>query len=271
MPPDVARSQKRDYLVSYHGRHDPGRQGGRGQEDRRHPDFKQQARLHPQQAADGGAAAARSQGRRHRRRRMHKVYDDAIKQMAPEQEVHARHILIRVAADDEKASKDAEDKVKAVIARLKKGEDFAKVAERGRPRTRPARPRRRSRLLHQGPDGAGIRRRRLQARQGPDLRAGEDPVRLARHQGRGQAHEAGRRRSTRSSRRSRTIVARKAQAELVAKLRAERQDRALYDEPSRRRRRPPQRRQRRRRSNSRSNASTEFVMAGACAGHRRLA
>ncbi len=59
---------------------------------------------------------------------MHKVYDEAVKQMKPEEEVHARHILIRVAAGDEKASKQAEDKIKAIIARLKKGEDFAKVA-----------------------------------------------------------------------------------------------------------------------------------------------
>ena len=59
---------------------------------------------------------------------MHKVYDEAIKQVGDEQEVHARHILFRAAAGDEKASKAAEDKVKAVIARLKKGEDFAKVA-----------------------------------------------------------------------------------------------------------------------------------------------
>ena len=59
---------------------------------------------------------------------MHKVYDEAVKQMQPEQEVHARHILIRAAAGDDKASKEAEDKIKAVIARLKKGEDFAKVA-----------------------------------------------------------------------------------------------------------------------------------------------
>ena len=59
---------------------------------------------------------------------MHKVYDDAIKQMGTEEEVHARHILIRAAAGDDKASEQAEDKIKAVIARLKKGEDFAKVA-----------------------------------------------------------------------------------------------------------------------------------------------
>jgi peptidyl-prolyl cis-trans isomerase C len=59
---------------------------------------------------------------------MHAVYDDAVKQMPAEEEVHARHILVRVAAGDDKASKAAEDKIKAVIARLKKGEDFAKVA-----------------------------------------------------------------------------------------------------------------------------------------------
>lgn len=60
---------------------------------------------------------------------MHKVYDDAVKQMGQEQEVHARHILIRAAADDDKASKEAEDKIKAAIVRLKKGEDFEKVAK----------------------------------------------------------------------------------------------------------------------------------------------
>ena len=59
---------------------------------------------------------------------MHKVYDEAIKQTGDEQEVHARHILIRAAAGDEKAGKEAEDKIKAVIARLKKGEDFVKIA-----------------------------------------------------------------------------------------------------------------------------------------------
>ena len=59
---------------------------------------------------------------------MKKVYNDAVKQMGEEKEVHARHILIRAAAGDEKASKEAEDKIKAIIVRLNKGEDFAKVA-----------------------------------------------------------------------------------------------------------------------------------------------
>src|SRR6478609_3542470 len=59
---------------------------------------------------------------------MHQVYDEAVKQIGDEKEVHARHILFRAPTGDDKAGKEAEDKVKAVIARLKKGEDFAKVA-----------------------------------------------------------------------------------------------------------------------------------------------
>jgi len=59
---------------------------------------------------------------------MHKVYDEAVKQMGEEKEVHARHILIRAVPGDDKASKEAEDKIKEIIARLKKGEDFIKVA-----------------------------------------------------------------------------------------------------------------------------------------------
>jgi peptidyl-prolyl cis-trans isomerase C len=61
---------------------------------------------------------------------MRAVYSDAVKQMADEQEVHARHILFRVPdASDESASKAAEEKAKAALARIKKGEDFATVAK----------------------------------------------------------------------------------------------------------------------------------------------
>lgn len=60
---------------------------------------------------------------------MRKVYEDAIKQIGAEKEVRARHILFRVEDDkDEKASKEAEAKTTAVIARLRQGEDFAKLA-----------------------------------------------------------------------------------------------------------------------------------------------
>jgi len=46
-----------------------------------------------------------------------KLYDDTTKAMAPEEEAHARHILV-----------EDEVQAKAVVERLKKGEDFAKVA-----------------------------------------------------------------------------------------------------------------------------------------------
>ncbi len=47
-----------------------------------------------------------------------KVYDDAAKAQKPETEIHARHILV-----------PTEDEAKAALARVKKGEDFAKVAD----------------------------------------------------------------------------------------------------------------------------------------------
>ena len=49
---------------------------------------------------------------------MHQVYDDAVKQMPAEQEVHARHILV-----------PTEDEAKAIEAELKKGADFAALAK----------------------------------------------------------------------------------------------------------------------------------------------
>jgi peptidyl-prolyl cis-trans isomerase C len=50
---------------------------------------------------------------------MHKVYDEAVKQMANEEEVSARHILVKT-----------EDEAKAVLADLKKGADFAETAKK---------------------------------------------------------------------------------------------------------------------------------------------
>ena len=49
---------------------------------------------------------------------MHQVYDDAVKQMPAEQEVHARHILVAT-----------EDEAKAIEDQLKKGADFAALAK----------------------------------------------------------------------------------------------------------------------------------------------
>jgi len=49
---------------------------------------------------------------------MRKVYEDAVKQMGQEPEVHARHILV-----------PTEDEAKAILADLKKGADFAELAK----------------------------------------------------------------------------------------------------------------------------------------------
>jgi peptidyl-prolyl cis-trans isomerase C len=46
-----------------------------------------------------------------------KLYDETVKNLKPEQEVHARHILV-----------ETEDEAKKAYARIKGGEDFAKVA-----------------------------------------------------------------------------------------------------------------------------------------------
>ncbi|MBV8827222.1 MAG: peptidylprolyl isomerase [Bradyrhizobiaceae bacterium] len=50
---------------------------------------------------------------------MHQLYDEAAKQMAGQQEVRARHILVKT-----------EDEAKAVIAELKNGADFAELAKK---------------------------------------------------------------------------------------------------------------------------------------------
>jgi peptidyl-prolyl cis-trans isomerase C len=49
---------------------------------------------------------------------MRKVYEEAVKQMSAEQEVHARHILV-----------ESEDEAKNILADLKKGGDFAAIAK----------------------------------------------------------------------------------------------------------------------------------------------
>ena len=48
----------------------------------------------------------------------HQVYDEAIKQVKNEEEVHARHILV-----------PTEDEAKAILAQLKGGADFAALAK----------------------------------------------------------------------------------------------------------------------------------------------
>jgi peptidyl-prolyl cis-trans isomerase C len=126
--PAVAPESKRDYLVTYLADIIMVAQAAEKQKLQDSARYKSRSAfilkkmLMGQLLQDEGKAATTDDA-------MRKVYDDAIKKLGEEQEVHARHILFRVAdAKDDKASKAAEDKAKAVVARLKKGEDFAKVA-----------------------------------------------------------------------------------------------------------------------------------------------
>ncbi len=125
--PPMSPDQKRDYLVQFMAdlilvsKDAEAKKVGDGNDFKHKLEFERRKLLMSNLLQSVGKTALTDEA-------MHKVYDDAIKDMGKQEEVHARHILIRAAAGDDKANKDAEDKIKAVIVRLNKGEDFAKVA-----------------------------------------------------------------------------------------------------------------------------------------------
>lgn len=126
--PPMAAEAKRDYLITLIADTILVAQAAEAKGVAETPDFKRRLamgrnRLLSEALLQQEAKAALTE------EAMRKVYEDATKQMGAEQEVRARHILFRVEnGADEKASKEAEAKVKAVIERLKKGEDFVKLA-----------------------------------------------------------------------------------------------------------------------------------------------
>jgi peptidyl-prolyl cis-trans isomerase C len=128
LPQQGGEDAKRDYLVSYLSDMILLAQAAEERRLQDDPDFKRRAALARNKVLM--EALLQNEGKKSLTdQALRAVYDDAIKQMGNEEEVHARHILFRVANPaDDKASKEAEDKVKAVIDRLKKGEDFAKLA-----------------------------------------------------------------------------------------------------------------------------------------------
>jgi len=126
--PQGGEDAKRDYLVSYLSDMILLAQAAEERRLQDDPEFKRHAAFARNKVLM--ETLLQSEGKKSLTdQSLHAVYEDAVKQMGNEEEVHARHILFRVANPaDEKASKEAEDKVKAVIDRLKKGEDFAKLA-----------------------------------------------------------------------------------------------------------------------------------------------
>jgi peptidyl-prolyl cis-trans isomerase C len=113
MPPE----QKRDYLITYltdvivlSQAADQQQLGARDDVQRRLT-FDHNRVLMEALLQDAGKAALTDDA-------LHQVYNDAVKQMGDEQEVHARHILVAT-----------EDEAKAIEAELKKGADFAALAK----------------------------------------------------------------------------------------------------------------------------------------------
>jgi peptidyl-prolyl cis-trans isomerase C len=115
--PQMGPDQKRDYLITYLADVIVLSQAAEKKKLGDKPDvqrrlaFDRNRVLMEALLQDVGRAALSDEA-------MHKVYDDAVKQMPAEQEVHARHILV-----------PTEDEAKAIEAELKKGADFATLAK----------------------------------------------------------------------------------------------------------------------------------------------
>jgi peptidyl-prolyl cis-trans isomerase C len=113
MPPE----QKRDYLITYLTDVVVVSQAAEKQKIDQRDDVKARLAfdrnrvLMEAMLSDTGKAALTDDA-------MHKVYDEAVKQVPAEEEVHARHILVA-----------SEDEAKAIEDQLKKGADFAELAK----------------------------------------------------------------------------------------------------------------------------------------------
>ena len=113
----VPPESKRDYLVTYVGDMVLLTQAAEAKKVAESPEFRQQLeytrkKLLMAKLLDVEAKAASTD------EAMRKVYDDATKQMKPEEEVHARHILV-----------ESEEEAKAIREELEKGGDFAEIAK----------------------------------------------------------------------------------------------------------------------------------------------
>jgi peptidyl-prolyl cis-trans isomerase C len=115
--PSIPPTQKRDYLINYLADVIVLSQAAANQKLDERPDVKHRLAfdrnrlLMESLLQDAGKAALSDEAE-------HKVYDEAIKQVKNEEEVHARHILVV-----------SEDDAKAILAQLKGGADFAALAK----------------------------------------------------------------------------------------------------------------------------------------------
>jgi len=116
--PAMAPEQKREYLITYLTDVVLLAQAAKKQKLGDSPDVKRQIafarnKVLMEALLQNAAKSAETDAE------MHKVYDEAVKEMGTEQEVHARHILV-----------DTEEEAKAIEAELKGGADFAEEAKK---------------------------------------------------------------------------------------------------------------------------------------------
>jgi peptidyl-prolyl cis-trans isomerase C len=115
--PQMGPDQKRDYLITYladvivMSQAAEQKKVGDNPDVQRRLSFDRNRVLMEALLQQAGKAAVTDAA-------MKQVYDDAVKQMPAEQEVHARHILV-----------PTEEEAKAIEAELKKGADFATLAK----------------------------------------------------------------------------------------------------------------------------------------------
>ena len=115
--PTIPPEQKRDYLVNYLVDVIVLSQAAEKQKLGDRPDVKRRLAFDHNRLLmelllqDSGKSALSDEAER-------KVYDEAVKQVKNEEEVHARHILV-----------PTEDEAKAILAQLKGGADFAALAK----------------------------------------------------------------------------------------------------------------------------------------------
>ena len=115
--PSIPPEQKRDYLINYLVDVIVLSQAAEKQKLDERPDVKHRLAFDHNRLLmelllqDAGKSALSDEAE-------HKVYDEAIKQVKNEEEVHARHILV-----------PTEDEAKAILAQLKGGADFATLAK----------------------------------------------------------------------------------------------------------------------------------------------
>ncbi|MHB2169393.1 peptidylprolyl isomerase [Alsobacter sp. R-9] len=116
LPAQATEQQKRDFLVSFVADLKLVARAAREAKIDKTPDFEkklaymQDKLLLDEYVAQEAKKAVTPEAAR-------KLYEESIKSVTPEQEAHARHILV-----------PTEDEAKAVAKRVKGGEDFAKVA-----------------------------------------------------------------------------------------------------------------------------------------------